>query len=158
MAREHYSREPIRDQSAERRDRAARVERREDTVEPVRREDLHSSRQGLRKLDEKQRQETDVYTRGLLSDDGTRATAIERVRGIRERAREATSRLCDGVQRLSENVRHYISGEQKTVSECERLNRASAELKYSTPAVGKALQHEQMTNRDREIGFKGMSL
>lgn len=158
VAREYDFSESTRDRSAKPDDRRTQAEGREHSVGQVWGADLHSPSQGWKSLDEKNRLKTDVYTRGILTDDGIRESTVARVRGIRERTREATSRLCDGLQRIGENVRHYFAGEQKIVSEREQLNRASSELKFSTPAVGKALQHEQMRSRDQEIGYRGMSL
>ena len=146
-------------QSAERSDSGAREPGRKPSTQPMR-GTLVSSASGrnVEEVDEKVRPTSDVYSRGVLSDDGIRDSAIERVRGLRERAREATSRLCDGLQRIGENVRCYFVGEQKIAPERESLDRASAELERSAPAVGKALQHEQMMSRDREIGDRGISL
>lgn len=158
VAREYDFSQSIRDQASKINDGRTHTERREYSVEQMRRPNLHSGGLEWGCLDEKNRRKTDVYTRGLLTDDGIRESTIDRVRGIRERTREATSRLCDGLQRIGKNVRHYFAGEQKIVSEREQLNRASSELKFSTSAVGKALQHEQMRSRDQEIGDRGMSL
>ena len=158
VARECDSSEPVRDQSAERHDRATRIEGRENSVESMRKEDLHCSREGFRKLDKKKRQETDVYTRGLLSDDGTRATATERIRKLAESTREATQRLCDGLQQLGANVRHYLERERHVTPASRQLERAGQHLEHSTSAVGKALQHEKSLVQEREcsrsIGFE----
>lgn len=145
-------------QSAERSDSGTREPGRKSSTQPVRGTLVPSTSGRNVELDEKVRPTSDVYSRGVLRDDGIRDSAIERVRGLRERAREATSRLCDGLQRIGENVRCYFVGEQKIAPERESLDRASAELERSAPAVGKALQHEQMMSRDREIGDRGMSL
>ncbi|MCE7575807.1 relaxase/mobilization nuclease domain-containing protein [Aliivibrio fischeri] len=145
-------------QSAERADQAAREQGRKSSVQPMWGSLMSSSSERDDRVDEKLRQTSDVYSRGVLRDDRVRDSTVERLRGIRERAREATSRLCDGLQRIGGNVRDYFVGERKVAPERELLNRASEELERSAPAVGKAIQHEQEISRDREIGDRGMSL
>ncbi|MDF4881402.1 mobilization relaxase, partial [Vibrio parahaemolyticus] len=112
VAREHDSSEPIRDQSAECHDKTARIEGRKDSVEPMRREDLYSGRQGWEGLDEKKRRPIDVYTGGILEHDGVRETAIERLRAITTAARGATQSLCERLQGFRENVQHYFERER----------------------------------------------
>nr|WP_234920673.1 hypothetical protein [Vibrio anguillarum] len=97
-------------------------------------------------------------TRGLLTDDGIRTTAIERIRQFAETTRETTQRLCNVLQRVSTNVRDYLEREQRTPSASQQLEQASRELERASPAVGKALQQEQSIGLDREIGDRGMSL
>lgn len=145
-------------QSAERADQTAREQGRGSSVQPVWGSLMPSSSERDGSVDKKLRQTSDVYSRGVLRDDRVRDSTVEGLRGVRERAREATSRLCDGLQRIGENVRDYFVGERRVAPERELLNRASAELELSAPAVGKAIQHEQKISRDREIGDRGMSL
>ena len=159
VARGYHSSEPVRDQSAECHNKTARIERRKDSVEPMRREDLYSGGQGWGRLDEKKRQASDVYTGGILEHDGTRATAIERLREITTAAREATHSLCERLQGFRDDVHHYFAREHHVAPASEQIERASERLERSAPAVGKALQHEQRLEQDREleIGFKGFS-
>ena len=88
--------------------------------------------------------------------DRIREPTIDRLRAITDRARQTTSRLCDGLQRISENVRDYFSRKSGVTEEREQLDRASRRLEQSTPAVGKALQQE--LKHERELGDRGMSL
>lgn len=155
VAREYDSSEPIRDQSAERHDRATRIEGRENSDEHMWRSEttLHQDRFGRGQL-RQQRSVSVENTRGLLSDDGTRATAIERIRKLAESTREATQRLCDGLQQLGANVRHYLERERHITPASQQLKRSGQHLEHSTPAVGKALQHEKSVMRhDRGMGF-----
>jgi hypothetical protein len=156
VARTHDSSEPVRDQSAERHDRAARIERRENSDEHMWRPEtaLHQDRFGRGEL-RKQRSVSVENTRGLLSDDGTRTTAIERIRKLAESTREATQRLCDGLQQLGANVRHYLERERHVTPASRQLERASQHLEHSAPAVGKALQREKSVVRhDRGMEFR----
>ncbi|MCZ6382192.1 relaxase/mobilization nuclease domain-containing protein [Vibrio parahaemolyticus] len=148
VARERDSSEPIRDQSAECHDKTARIEGRKDSVEPMRREDLYSRRQGWEGVDEKKRRPTDVYTRGILEHDGIRETAFERLRAITTAARDATQSLCERLQGFREDVQHYFERERHVAPASEQIKRASERLERSAPAVGKALQHE------KELGFE----
>ncbi len=148
VARENDSSEPIRDQSAECHDKTARIEGRKDSVEPMRREDLYSGRQGWEGLDEKKRRPTDVYTGGILEHDGIRETAFERLRAITTAARDATQSLCERLQGFREDVQHYFERERHVAPASEQIERASERLERSAPAVGKALQHE------KELGFE----
>lgn len=150
VAREYDSSEPIRDQSAECHDKTARIERRKDSVEPMRRENLYSGRQGWEGLDEKKRRPTDVYTRGILEHDGVRETAFERLRAITTAARDATQSLCERLQGFREDVQHYFERERHVAPESEQIERASERLERSAPAVGKALQHEKELEFERE--------
>lgn len=93
---------------------------------------------------------------GEKINDRAREPAFDRLRAITERARQTTSRLCEGLQRISENVRDYFSREPGVTAERQQLDRASAELEHSAPAVGKALQQEIV--RDRQLGDREMSL
>lgn len=89
-------------------------------------------------------------------NDRARESAVDRLRAITDRARQTTSRLCEGLQRISENVRDYFSRESGVTAERQQLDRASAELERSAPAVGKAIQQEIAKDRqlgDREISF-----
>ncbi len=148
VAREHDSSEPIRDQSAKCHDKTARIEGRKDSVEPMRRKDLYSGRQGWEGLDEKKRRPTDVYTGGILEHDGIRETAFERLRAITTAARDATQSLCERLQGFREDVQHYFERERHVAPASEQIERASERLERSAPAVGKALQHE------KELGFE----
>lgn len=155
VARENDSSEPARDQSSERHDRATRIEGRENSDEHMWRSEtaLHQGRFGRGQL-RQQRSVSVENTRGLLSDDGTRATAIERIRKLAESTRESTQRLCDGLQQLGENVRHYLEGERHITQASQQLKRSGQQLEHSAPAVGKALQHEKSVIRhDRGMGF-----
>ncbi len=157
VAREYDSSEPIRDQSAECHDKATRIEGRENSDEHMWRAEtaLHQNRLRGEQLRGQRKGRLSVEnTRGLLSDDGTRATAIERIRKLAESTREATQRLCDGLQQLGANVRHYLERERHVTPASRQLERASQHLEHSTPAVGKALQHEKSVVRhDRGMGF-----
>lgn len=157
VARTHDSSEPIRDQSAECHDKATRIEGRENSDEHMWRAEtaLHQNRLKGDQLRGQRKGRLSVEnTRGLLSDDGTRATAIERIRKLAESTREATQRLCDGLQQLGANVRHYLERERHVTSASQQLERASQHLEHSAPAVGKALQHEKSVMRhDRGMSF-----
>ena len=155
VARENDSSEPARDQSSERHDRATRIDGRENSDEHMWRSEtaLHQGRFGRGQL-RQQRSVSVENTRGLLSDDGTRATAIERIRKLAESTREATQRFCDGLQQLGENVRHYLEREHHLTPASQQLKRSGQQLEHSTPAVGKTLQHEKSVVRhDRGMGF-----
>ena len=156
VAREYDSSQSARDQSSERHDKATRIEGRENSDEHVWGSEtaLHQGRFGRGQL-RQQRSVSVENTRGLLSDDGTRATAIERIRKLAESTREATQRLCDGLQQLGANVRHYLERERHVTPASRQLERASQHLEHSTSAVGKALQHEKSVMRhDRGMGFR----
>ena len=157
VARKNDFREPIRDQPSERNDKGTQIEGGKYSVEKMRRTDLHSTSQGCRCLDEKNRQKTDVYTRGVLTDDGIRTTAIERIRKFAESTRETTQRFCNVLQRFSTNVRDYLEREQRTPPASQQLDRAGQQLERASSAVGKALQHEQSIGRERDLGDRGMS-
>lgn len=94
---------------------------------------------------------------GILNDDRARKTAIERLRSVTERARRATSRLCDGLQWIKKNVRDYLDGKPDIKIECLRLDQSSERLERAAPTVGKALQQE-ITAKRHEMGGRGMSL
>lgn len=159
VARENHSSEPTRDQSPERHDRSARIEGRENSGEHMWRSEtaLHQDRFGRGQL-RQQRSVPVENTRGLLSDDGTRATAIERIRQLAESTRKTTQRLCEGLQQLSANVRDYLERERHVTPASQQLEQASRELERASPAVRKALQQEQSIGFEREIGDRGMSL
>nr|WP_261891738.1 relaxase/mobilization nuclease domain-containing protein [Vibrio lentus] len=150
--------EPNRDQQSAIGTESTGIQRRENPPELVRRTALHSSSRGQWQLDEKQRRQTDVHTRGVLENDRVRNPIIERIRAIAESTRETTQRLCNVLQRVSTNVRDYLEREQRTPSASQQLEQASRELERASPAVGKALQQEQSIGLDREIGDRGMSL
>ena len=150
--------EPNRDQQSAIGTESTGIQRRENPPELVRRTDLHSSSRGQWQLDEKQRRQTDVHTRGVLENDRVRNPIIERIRAIADSTRETTQRLCNVLQRVSTNVRDYLEREQRTPSASQQLEQASRELERASPAVGKALQQEQSIGLDREIGDRGMSL
>lgn len=138
VAREYDSSEPIRDQSAECHDRTVREERGQDPVQQLRQASLRQDR----------RERTDLSGRvqdfeRVLNHDRARTTAIERIRKLAESTRETTQRLCDGLQQLGANVRHYLERERHVTPASRQLERASQHLEHSTPAVGKALQHEK---------------
>lgn len=146
-------------QPAERSDRVPGVQREQDSNQPM--------RQGESALCEDRSQRKDVReqsnqgislddSRGVLIDDRIREPTFDRLRAITERARQTTSRLCEGLQRISENVRDYFSRESGITAERQQLDRASAELERSAPAVGKAIQQEIV--RDRQLGDREMSL
>jgi len=158
VAREYDSSEPTRDRSPESHDRATRIEGRENSVESMWREDLHCSRQGFRKLEKKHRQETDVYTGGLLNDR-TGTTAIDRIRELTESARSATQRICIIFQEFGKNVRQYIEGERGIKKPSEQLERASRQLKLAAPTLGKVVQDEakvtKQIQQSKGLGFSG---
>ena len=149
VAREYDSSEPIRDQSAERHDRTVREERGQDPVQQLRQTSVRQDR----------RERTDLSGRvqdfeRVLNHDRARTTAIERIRKLAESTREATQRLCDGLQQLGENVRHYLERERHVTPASQQVKRAGQQLELSTPAVGKALQHEKsIEHHVRGMGF-----
>jgi len=158
VAGNNHRPEPNRDQQSAIGTESTGIQRRENPPELVRRTDLHSSSRGQWQLDEKQRRQTDVHTRGVLENDRVRNPIIERIRAIADSTRETTQRLCNVLQRVSTNVRDYLEREQRTPSASQQLEQASRELERASPAVGKALQQEQSIGLDREIGDRGMSL
>ena len=158
VAGNNHRPEPNRDQQSAIGTESTGIQRRENSPELVRRTDLHSSSRGQWQLDEKQRRQTDVHTRGVLENDRVRNPIIERIRAIADSTRETTQRLCNVLQRVSTNVRDYLEREQRTLSASQQLEQASRELERASPAVGKALQQEQSIGLDREIGDRGMSL
>ncbi|PMM41466.1 mobilization relaxase, partial [Vibrio splendidus] len=158
VAGNNHRPEPNRDQQSAIGTESTGIQRWENPPELVRRTDLHSSSRGQRQLDEKQRRQTDVHTRGVLENDRVRNPIIERIRAIADSTRETTQRLCNVLQRVSTNVREYLEREQRTPSASQQLEQASRELEHASPAVGKALQREQSIGLDREIGDRGMSL
>lgn len=158
VAGNNHRPEPNRDQQSAIGTESTGIQRRENPPEFVRRTDLHSSSRGQWQLDEKQRRQADVHTRGVLENDRVRNSIIERIRAIADSTRETTQRLCNVLQRVSTNVRDYLEREQRTPSASQQLEQASRELERASPAVGKALQQEQSIGLDREIGDRGMSL
>ncbi len=158
VAGNNHRPEPNRDQQSAIGTESTGIQRWENPPELVRRTDLHSSSRGQWQLDEKQRRQTDVHTRGVLENDRVRNPIIERIRAIADSTRETTQRLCNVLQRVSTNVRDYLEREQRTPSASQQLEQASRELERASPAVGKALQQEQSIGLDREIGDRGMSL
>lgn len=126
---------------------------RKNPPERVRRTDLHSSSREQRQLDEKQRRQTDVHTGGVLENDGIRAAAIERVRAIISAAGETASGIRAAIQRFSEAVRSESAGQRQIATECQRLDRAGAELSAAAPAVTEAIQHEQAIERQNNRGM-----
>jgi hypothetical protein len=105
-------------------------------------------------MDDQRWQERTHQVSGELEHDGIGAAAIERIRKLAESTRETTQRLCDGLQQLGANVRHYLERERHVTPASRQLERASQHLEHSTPAVGKALQHEKSVVRhDRGMGF-----
>lgn len=158
VARKNDFREPIRDQPSERNDRGAQIEgwKYSDGYMWRSGSALYQDRFGGGRLRTK-RSVSVENTRGLLTDDGIRTTAIERIRKFAESTRETTQRFCNVLQRVSTNVRDYLEREQRTPSASQQLERASRGLERASPAVGKALQHEQSIGRERELGDRGMS-
>jgi hypothetical protein len=94
-------------------------------------------------------------TRGVLENDRTGKTAIERLREFTGAARAATQRLCKGLQQLTSDVRNYFERERDITPGSEQLERASQQLERTAPAVGDALQKEQQMSRgnDRDFGL-----
>jgi hypothetical protein len=158
VAGNNHRPEPNRDQQSAIGTESTGIQRRENPPEFVRGTDLHSSSRGQWQLDEKQRRQTDVHTRGVLENDRVRNPITERIRAIADSTRETTQRLCNVLQRVSTNVRDYLEREQRTPSASQQLEQASREFERASPAVGKALQQEQSIGIDREIGDRGMSL
>ncbi|MDG2753879.1 relaxase/mobilization nuclease domain-containing protein [Vibrio parahaemolyticus] len=149
VARGNHSGEPTRDQSSERHDRAVREERGQDPVQQLRQASVRPDR----------RERTDLSGRvqdfeRVLNHDRARTTAIDRIRKLAESTREATQRLCDGLQQLGANVRHYLERERHVTPASQQLERAGQHLEHSAPAVGKALQHEKSLERHvKGMGF-----
>ncbi|MDF5049140.1 mobilization relaxase, partial [Vibrio parahaemolyticus] len=57
-------------------------------------------------------------------------------------------------QQLGANVRHYFERERHVTPASQQLERAGQHLEQSTPAVGKALQHEKSLGRHvKGMGF-----
>lgn len=159
VAGKNDCRESIGNQPTEQDVRRTQIEGRKDSDEHMWRSGtaLHQDRFEGGQLRKKRSLSVDD-TRGLLTDDGIRTTAIERIRQFAETTRETTQRLCNVLQRVSTNVRDYLEREQRTPSASQQLEQASRELERASPAVGKALQQEQSIGLDREIGDRGMSL
>lgn len=152
VARTHDSSEPVRDQSSERHDRTVREERGQDPVQHVRGE-APTLRQDRRKRAALSGRLQD--SERVLNHDRARTTAIDRIRKLAESTREATQRLCDGLQQLGANVRHYLERERHVTPASRQLERASQHLEHSAPAVGKALQREKSVVRhDRGMEFR----
>lgn len=155
VARGNHSGEPARDQPSERDARHTRIERGEDSGQPVWGAETALHQDRLRGGQLRQGRGLSLEnTRGLLTDDGIRATAIERLRQLAASTRATTQRLCKGLQQLGSNVRDYLEREQPVTPASEQLERAGQQLERSAPAVGKALQQEKSLVRDdRERGF-----
>ena len=142
VARTHDSSEPVRDQSSERHDRKVREERGQDPVQQL--------QQTLVRQDRRKRAELSGRLQDserVLNHDRARTTAIDRIRKLAESTREATQKLCDGLQQLGANVRHYLERERHVTPASRQLERASQHLEHSAPAVGKALQLEKSVVR-----------
>lgn len=143
VAREYDPSEPARNQSAECHDKTTQIERREHSNEHMWRpettlyQDQHERGQ-LRK----QRRVSMENTRGLLIDDGTRTTTLERIRQLEESTREATQRFCEDLQQFSTNVRDDLERERLVTPASQQLEQSSKDLERSAPAVGEALQQE----------------
>lgn len=69
--------------------------------------------------------------RGVLTDDGVRKTAIERIRGIAAAARAAAQGICDSIRGFGYDVRAYISRQQTADSGGQELGRAGSELEQA---------------------------
>ncbi len=150
VARTHDSSEPVRDQSSERHDRTVREERGQDPVQQLRQASMRPDRRECTDLSER----VQDFER-VLNHDRARTTAIDRIRKLAESTREATQRLCDGLQQLGANVRHYLERERHVTPASRQLERASQHLEHSAPAVGKALQRENSVVRhDRGMEFR----
>ncbi len=137
--------------------RGAKEQGRKYPSEQVRRTDLHSSSRGQRQLDEKQRRQTDVYTGGVLENDGIRAAIIERIRAATERAGRTAKRVCEAIQRFSEAIHTEPAGQLTANEQCQQLNRAGEQLSRAIPTITKAIQHERAIERqhenDRDLGM-----
>ena len=158
VAGNNHRPEPNRDQQSAIGTESTGIQRRENPPELVRRTDLHSSSRGQRQLDEKQRRQTDVHTRGVLENDRVRNPIIERIRAIADAARNTTKGIRDAIQRFSGAIQQESAGQHPLAEKCLELDRASANLSAAAPAVGKALQQEQSIGLERELGDRGMSL
>lgn len=158
VAGNNHRPEPNRDQQSAIGTESIGIQRRENPPELVRRTDLHSSSRGHRQLDERQRRQNDVHTRGILENDRVRNPIIERIRAIADAARNTTKGIRDAIQRFSGAIQQESAGQHPLAEKCLELDRASANLSAAAPAVGKALQQEQSIGLERELGDRGMSL
>lgn len=68
--------------------------------------------------------------RGVLNDR-IRDAAFERIRNFTGRAREATSRLSECVQKIGRNVFHYLEGKQDAQRASKSLEQSSVELEQA---------------------------
>lgn len=121
---------------------------------------LHRDSRGAyseNRMDSQRWPERTHQTGGEVEHDGVRNPIIERIRAIADAARNTTKGICEAIQRFSGSIQQESAGQRPLAEKCLELDRASANLSASAPAVGKALQQEQSIGRDRELGDRGMS-
>ncbi|WP_428474268.1 hypothetical protein, partial [Photobacterium indicum] len=91
-----------------------------------------------------------------INHDRTREATFRRLRAVTARIRQATSGVCDGLQRLSQDVRNHLQRKSGVKAECEQLVRASKDLERSVPTVNAILRHEVEVEKNQQS--RGMSL
>ena len=163
LAREHNQRELTDHQRAERDHQAAGGERRQNSDEPLRdgrptlRETRSRGGEVSGRVGDGRRMDD---TRGVLNDDGIRTAAIERIREFAAATREATQRLCDGLQRISSDVRDYLQGERSPSEASRRLELSSKLLERTAPEIEETIKQQSKMSKGRSLdrGDRGFSL
>nr|WP_232573390.1 MULTISPECIES: relaxase/mobilization nuclease domain-containing protein [Photobacterium] len=91
--------------------------------------------------------------------DGIRKAVIERIREFTTTTRNATQRLCEGLQNFKDDVRDYIKREQGLTQSSHNIKQSSESLERSSSTVREILQYEEKLNYKQErIQDRGMSL
>lgn len=96
---------------------------------------------------------------GEINHDGIRKTAIERIREFTTTTRNATQRLCEGLQNFKNDVRDYLKREQGLTQSSNNIKQSSESIERSSSTVREILQYEEKLNYQQErIQDRGMSL
>lgn len=111
---------------------------------------IYSASEGLESGSGLERRRQASSETGEKLNDGARAAAIERIRAITERTREAAQRICRGLRELSLHVRVHEAGERRATPGSERLERAGR-------ALGERVGRFEQQNRAKQEMSRGMS-
>lgn len=96
-------------------------------------------------------------TGGVLEHDRVRNPIIKRIEAFRTAIQRATERVRESAKRITDDVRAYFAGKQKTPSASQQIEQSSQQLERSTPTIRQAVQHEQALEQ-RQQQRSGLSL
>lgn len=125
------------------------TEGRQNSVQPLWGEapTLRPSTARARDVREKRRELHD--SEGVLNDRARNAF-VERIEAFGAAIQRATASVRAGAKRLTDDVRAYLTGEQKPAAAGHELERAGQQLERAAPAIQQAVQHEQELDHQRQ--------